>query len=507
MRNAIEFVGHTLPLVLAALAASAVPVVNAQASDLDLDVGFGSAGLVVADYTNAQGSYDIGFRAFRECNKTTGGQCQFPVGYHYWVAGYHNHYSTQDAIVSLVSDAGVPVPSFGSSGKLTVVTNLTRINDVAFDPATERLYFVGSEKFISTDTQFSVFCLDLTTAASCAGFGNTHSTGIDSEMVYFNLGGSDNDEATRVLFDPQGFLYVAGTADSASGYQLAVTKLSASTGAPISAFGNSGKASYEMGNAAPKLSVGVYGMALIPSSYQGISLDKLYLATAINNQYGNKVGLVVMLDAEGGGYIAGHAIYYVADDPVGGHGDDYLTAITVLANGELAVAGYSTTTTANQPALLIAKLHADSSLALDSNFCNGGICVKPVGANPHGWHNTYPIAIAERPENRDLVLGMQADTYNYNFSTSQYVLSQKQVVQQYGASGDVLHASTEILFPAFDAATLSVRSFGMAADDGSVVLVGSRGFTTSSLDYDVTVARLLANDSIFANQFGGAASD
>jgi len=52
-----------------------------------------------------------------------------------------------------------------------------------------------------------------------------------------------------------------------------------------------------------------------------------------------------------------------------------------------------------------------------------------------------------------------------------------------------------------------VRSAGMNVDNGIVELTGSRALGTDPNDFDITLTRLLANDTIFASQFGGSQGD
>jgi len=113
-------------------------------TDLDLDAAFGTDGTFIADFTDAQGSYDIGIQSFKECDRTSSGLCDFPVSFHYYVAGFHNHLSTQDMSVALISDTGIPAASFGNGGKLTVPTSMTSINDVAFDESRRNMFIAES---------------------------------------------------------------------------------------------------------------------------------------------------------------------------------------------------------------------------------------------------------------------------------------------------------------------------------------------------------------------------
>lgn len=499
---AILAVGSLCPASAAEIAqpASAVPtVLDAVATtDLDLDTTFGSGGWTIADFNDANGMLDQGMRTFSRCTRVNG-VCQFPVTYSYYLVGKHAGGPNWSAVVARLDENGFPIASFGSGGKLTVPTSMRVMADVAFDPVAGRLYFVGAQPvFVTTDLQFSVFCLDLATGAGCVGFGNPGNTQ-GYQYVVFDLGGNNDDIAESVLFDPAGFLYVAGKAASPTGAQIAVAKLSAANGALVSAFGGIGQAHFDIGLRSADNDVDVLDMAL----RNGASL---YLAGAYRQPAGDYDGYAFSLEAATADQTHLRRIAAESDNlPV--PENDAITAITVLANGDIAMAGYSDTAVARAPALLLAK--TTPSLVLDDRFCGAGICVKEVGDGAHGWQDTYPRALAERPGDRDLVVALQAGTWTYDFAANRFELREKQVVQQFSASGITLHASRELEFPAFvDGSGTDARaSFtaGMNVSNGVVELVGSRKWSDS--DSDITMTRMLANDAIFADRFGGASGD
>lgn len=460
-------------------------------TDLDFDPGFGGTGKKFYDFNVSNHNADFGMRTFYRCE---GIACN-P---YYYVVGSHFNGSSYDALVAKTDLNGELVGSWGTNGHMTITTGMSAIWDAAIDRSMGRFYFVGSQPLFSTTSQeFSVACRDIATGAACAGFGNAGGT----ELVVFDLGGSNNDVATRVLLDSDGSLYVGGYADSPVGYQVAVAKLNAASGALVNAFGGDGQVTVNFGAKPSGNIVHVFDMALSPATAP--HGKELYLVGDLILAAGHYQGYLIGFDPASGAYV----------DSVGvGNGTSLgltVTAVTVLANGDIAMAGTANTSVTNEPELLLVKLRAQGFLNFDGGFCGGGICTRQLtgeGLN-HNWINTRPSAIAERPNTRDLVVGMQAGTWIYNFPTDTYSLTQKQVVQQYSASGMTLHASQQIEYPVNFGETAFASSAGMLVDSVSVMLTGSRFWSSSNGDYDITVTRLLANDSIFADQFGGPGSD
>ncbi|MEO7063122.1 MAG: hypothetical protein ABI082_05015 [Dokdonella sp.] len=464
-------------------------------SDLDFDAGFGNAGEKIDDFNAGGHTHDTGMRTFYRCQG-------FPCVPYYYVVGNHFNGTAYDVLVAKTTLDGTPVTNWGNGGKLTVPTSMT-IRDVTIDGASGRLYFVGAQSFLTPDQQFSVFCLDLATGASCVGFGNLHGPGGDYQLIDFNLGASNTDVATRVLFDPAGFLYVAGYADSAVGYQIAVAKLSVTDGALVPTFDGDGRATFNFGSIPSGRDVNVFDMALLPPSIVTIG-EQLILVGNIKVSATNYQGYLVGIDTANGSLASSVAV----NNPDISQ-SAAVTAVVVLHAGDIAMAGTADTSVAGQPALLLARMHASGVLSFDAGFCGSGICTKALTGAGLGnqWKNTRPSAIAERSNNRDLVIGLTAGTWTYDFVNGTYALSQKQVVQQYGASGMTLHASQEMAFPAVTVGDAAASSAGMLVDSNSVMLTGSRVWSTANDDVDITVTRLLANDTIFADQFGGTSSD
>lgn len=482
------------PTLLLGFFLFAAPVAFAG-TDLDLDPGFGPSGQgwVYEDFNvPSEGNNDEGLRAFNQCDMAAG-LCIFPPSYHYYLAGFHAHTDGHvDAAVSLLDESGALVPSFGSNGKLTVATGLSSIRDVAFDSAANRLYFVGGQRlFATTSLEFGVFCLDLTARVACSDFGDV---GNGTQLIIFDLGGGNDDVATRVVYRA-GSLYVGGYAAAPNGFQMAIAKLNSAHGGLVTAFNGTGQKSVVLGDRSSGQDVNVFDMAISATG------SWLYLVGDYNKTTGDYDGFAYALSASNGGLGNLQSIAYENDNP-GLLENDGITAIGVQANGKLALAGFSGDI-GGVYQLMLARL--DPGLALDPSFCGSGVCVKHPGyAPPHDWSAVLPSAIAERPGNRDLVIGLQAITWRPDFVGGSWLKSQKQVVQQYGASGKTLHASTEMEFPGN---TPAAYSEGMSVNDSVVELVGTRVWDTSNNDLDITMMRLRANDSIFANQFGGSNSD
>jgi hypothetical protein len=177
----------------------------------------------------------------------------------------------------------------------------------------------------------------------------------------------------------------------------------------------------------------------------------------------------------------------------------------VLADGDVVIAGYQASGTPGAPSLVLAKVRAaDASLQRDIRFCGSGICTRDVGAGIHGWQDTLPTSIAERPGDHDLVVAMQAKVWTYNFASDLWSINQKQVVWQFGATGSMLHATQQLDFPTSADDTPTSYSSALLVEKHALLLTGTRLWALSTNDYDATVTRLLANDAIFADGFDEA---
>lgn len=470
-------------------------------SDLDVDTAFGGGdGTTFVDFPDLHNTrHDEGMRTFFHCDQVSSGIC---LRESHYVVGRHFIGTTNDIIVAKLDNAGDLVGSFANAGRLQLPTAMSTLRDVAYDLATDRLYFVGAQAvFVLPDLQFSVYCVQAASGTACPNFGNPgNPTGY--QFVVFDQGRSNADVATRVLFDPAGFLYVAGYSDATDGYKVALAKLDSTTGALVSGFGNGGQVNYVVGARTTQRDVNVFAMALSDRA----DGKHLYLGGNFLTLGTDYDGYVMRIDAATGAANDPRVMYFESDD--GGTSlSDSVTAIAALANGDIAAVGPSATATPNRPAIMLARVHGDADLTFDEGFCGGGLCVQDFSVGVFGWRDTLPTAIGERPDNRDLVIGMQAGTWTLDVVTGINRVSQKQVVQQYSASGITLHAQQEFLFPASDSDAAQQFTGGMTVSRYSVELTGSTVWSPSVDDVDVTISRMVSNDAIFASQFGASDSD
>lgn len=470
-------------------------------SDLDVDTTFGGGdGTMFVDFPFIDNTrHDEGMRSFFHCDLDSSDGC---LQESYYIVGRHFTGTTNDVIVAKVDSAGNLVSSFANAGRLLLPTEMATLRDVAFDPATDRLYFVGAQAvFLLPDLQFSVFCLEVESGTACPNFGNPGNPP-GYQFVVFDQGRSNADVATRVLFDPAGFLYVAGYSDATDGYKVAVAKLESTRGRLVSDFGSGGQANYVVGSRTTQRDVNVFAMALSDRT-EG---KQVYIGGDFLTSGTDYDGYVMRLDPTTGAASEPRLMYFESDD--GGTSlNDAVTAIAVLANGDIAAAGPSATATPNRPAIMLARVHGDADLTFDDGFCGEGLCVQDFSVGVFGWRDTFPTAIGERPDNRDLVIAMQAGTWTLDIITGINRLSQKQVVQQYSASGITLHAQQEFLFPASDGDAAPQFTNGMTVSQDSVELTGSTVWSSAIDDVDATLSRMVSNDTIFASQFGRSDSD
>ncbi len=486
-------------------------------SDLNFNPAFGNSGMAAFSPDTTNDYEQGGLRVFPfKTLDVTGGT--FPIFYvkerGYYVAGRRKHYDTglYDALIGKVKLDGTLDTTFGAGGWQAITTPpITSINDAAFDAATGSMYFVGSWALGSNAEDFAVRCRNITTGNPCDGVGSLTS-------IAFNLGGSNRDVAQRVIFEPGSgstppYLYVAGFADSANGWRIAVVKLNATTGERVTAFGPNGQRVYmPPAGAQTGSDVNVFSMALAPATAPGGS--RLYLAgnVKISSDGVDYNGYVLALDPTTGNGITAFGswqyITYELDNP--GYRKDAVTAITVQRNGKLALAGWSDGLIAPDQRMILGRLNTDGSK--DLGFCdNKGVCRRNDAT---GSPVDEPTAILERPDNGDLVVALKRNQTSGDYHPAQFVL-------QYGASGNVLHAQQVIDFPASSGQAWWSRPAGIALDTTpmvfdtipnakrNLVVAGTRKWAIVDIlrNFDVTLSHLLENDSIFADTFGGAHGD
>lgn len=488
----------------------ASPAVSGTPSDLDLDTSFSDGGATARWPDLAGGLNEWGLRIQRVSVTMPGPvvlQRIYTLGSHANLASGAS-VETRDALVLSTDLSG------GASTWTVVPTNMLRIDDAVYDPGTRRAYFLGSGKIL-TDTDMQVRCVDMsTTDHVCAGWPSQ-----SLRWIVFDRGGSRNDVGLRLALDPDGLaLYVAGYADSDNGYLLAHAKVLTSTGTMDANYGSSGTVAEDLSGRATGRDHIANSIALSPAAAPGGTW--LYLGGTYKTVAGDYDGFLMAVSPATG--IGNHTSIAVETDNTGSKTDS-VTAISVLANGHVAVAGISDTNDANFPALLLGRYehHYSANLGAhflypDADFCDGGTCAKnlappppPVG-NPYGGtRHVLPYAITEWPGNRDLVVAMSgAQNDGTDLSPQPWITYQ--IVQQFSASAITEHAYRRIGYLASsDDERYAVPGQGMSihSDDLGFFLLMTGTRRWDATDVDITLAKLRANDSIFADQFGGAHGD
>ncbi len=472
-------------------------------TDLDLDPNFGiGGGTQIYDFNSGTYTRDWGMRTFyrSELDGSAGG---IPIFHTFgYVAGVHWHNGTWDVAIGRTD----PVTGFVAtstvfpSGKLTLQTTLTEAQDVAFD-GTHRLYFTGQSSLFLFGNAFTTFCFDIDTGAACAGFASGSTVGYS--YTVFDAPGGDTSRlgsiAHRIVYDPGGYLFIGGESNLSVGMQLALTKINAVTGQAVASFGTNGNATYQI-EFGDTIDQTLMTMARRPAATPGP--DLLYIGgtykRALNGDY---EGYISAISATTGVVQATQYIYYEDDNT--GYKKDSVNAITVLANGKIAFAGSSDTDLLNVPATLVGRLNSlAGGLEYDPSFCGTGLCVRSnhssFGSN---FSNAIPIAIGERPGNRDLVISTQGNLF---------AIGSPQVIriEQYGASGNTYHAGNYVAVTGTGSNDTTWAGPGLDVSDEFVTVTGTRLWgPTIDDDVDFVVGQLKANDSIFADQFGGPHSD
>lgn len=461
-------------------------------TDQDFDPAFGTEGkaLYFLNYPNAP--LGQGLRVY----PMDGGAGWYVLARHQRVDG------NWDAAVIRVRPNGLQDKVF------LVPTPLKYINDAAWDTATGKFYFAGAAHppaLPGQDDDFAVTCVDIDSTpdgAVCTGFANG-----GTAHVGFNLGGPNNDIATRVLVRPNIGLLLIGTVEL-SDHKIAVAAASLyrGSGAVFNGFGTNGRF-YTSIITNPPLHTDVHVYDATLSNDPDLQ-TRLYISgdASQNDELSDYIGYVLAVKA-----MAGVIDTTFNPDSAGPWvlwrlGDctmncrDAVSAIKVLANGNLLVAGWSTDADSNRQ-LVLAKLKPDASF--DTTFSQNGLYTPGPGSHvflsgSDGF--VVPKAIGERPDRRDLVLAM--DVRASGAATEPTF----QVLGQWSADAHAEIAGAGALFEAESGALAPLATgAGLLVDADSALLVGSRRW--SAPDWDVTLIRTLVNDTIFADLFGGATSD
>lgn len=454
-------------------------------SDLDHDTGFGNQGVQYYFLDDENSLEGWGLRVFpRPAN----------AGW-YVLAKHGTGAGVWDAVVV------VAAPNGAAERTIYVPTPMFRLDDATWDSANGRFYFVGGAKQAGhADSDFAVTCVDIDNGpdgGACSGFGTN-----GTAFIGFDRGGNKDDVARRVISKPNLGVLVAGwVKDGADRYVFAATSLLRASGGLVTRFGTNGRFAYDMGSIRDNLDVNVFDIAL---SNDPDASARLYIAGNYSRDVARKNydGVVLALNAWNGVLDSGFG--------AGGHGwtqvwldlgnpevnaSDAVTALGVLANGKLALAGWSVDQ-AGLNRMMLARLRGNGVLDVNSGFCgNAGKCA-PFSSGRSFW----PAAIGERPGTRDIIIAAE-NPNNPGVDDETW-----QMVFQFGRNGQYRHAATHHSSAAGGELEYTVPAAMLVTTDAAMI-IGSRRYQSTNSDYDVRLTRLLANDTIFADMFGGTKAD
>lgn len=482
--------------------AARLPEVALAPNDLTLDpafTSFGGPGMSVFWPGGEGTSIEYGLRVFPSFT-CSDGPIPFCTLTGYYVAGRRKLASGDWlGIVVRRTISGDLDDTFGGGGWISHA-NFAEVNDFAM--LNDRVYFAGTRMVAGKET-FAVACMELNTAADCPGF-------VSPNESFATHGATGNAIAKRIVANTANGLLVAGYVSTARGREIAVARFDATTGALIGQFNGDG-----LMTSLPSWvaniggnDVDIYDMALAPASAAGGA--RVYIAGTVKRTATDYDGFILALHPGTGSGISGWSpmpAIYVEDDNTGNK-KDAITAIAVQRNGQLAMTGWSETDTPNERRLILSRLNIDGTD--DHGFCDGAVtCVRNdsgVGVVDDDW----PVAIAERAGNRDLVVALTHNGSNANDPHP------RQSVWQFGSSGNVKHASQVMDYADSQGGTAQQRwsssggmwigNAGLGGTGSEVIAIaGTRKWDDT--DYDMTLSHLIANDSIYADQFGGASSD
>lgn len=456
-------------------------------SALALDIGGFGGGMLtgVGDGNDANGNSDRNLRVFSSI-------------FGYWLVGYHTNASsgTYYGFVSAINSDGTPNTPFGTGGQLKAVVPFYPV-DVAYQPLTSKFYFVGPYRASSTaDYDFGVYCLDGSTGQPCSGFGNS---GVGLSVTPVDSNGFHNDFPVKILYSSN-TLYIIGTSDSAGGLanlDVSVAAIDSTLGSPLAGFGNNPDSPGTVVYGFDHTTNGVdRSTNLLVTSASSPGGHRLYVVgeTQISTNGNDTDGFVLALDPATGQRDAGFASNGLRDvfaDLGATNKEDEIDAIAQTRDGQIVMAGHSKDDDGNEQ-LLLAELDANGNYV--SSFCGGGHCSGIRALTTY----EVPVGISERTATRDLVVGMTIHD-DFGAGADGHAM---QAVLQFGRTGNPLHAIQVMDFAATDGATQDSSLADLLIDASDRVLAaGTRRWSSTTNDYDMTLTRMIDTDTIFANQF------
>lgn len=412
----------------------------------------------------------------------------------YWLLGGSDADDGTHAtpVVAEYSSTGVAMPPafFASntnlSSLLTIISAVKGVNN-----GVTRIYFVG--EYVApnfTDSDFGVVCMVPTSGfQACPGFGTNGHT-----SVAFDRGGSNNDFPTSVTYDASsGGLYIAGNVDIGGRTAVGVARIDGTTGARDSNWGNNsttdGTFVYPV---TFKTNGSSYAKAITVGSPRFFAEDVFVVGNAeASGNATDRDGFILPIDAVDGanfdaGWNAGapRRVYFDLGTTTK---TDFLTAVTLRHNGQLLVAGLANGDS-GLTHLILGEF--DGEGVPKTNFCGGlGVCQGPLFNAP------YPAAIAERPGEGDIVIAAtNTDSGGHGI----------QGIYEIDSRGASVLGYDETSWTSNTGTTPSSFTNGVLVDSADrVIEVGSRLWDSSTVDYDMTIRRWTAKDTIFGNSFGG----
>lgn len=479
-----------LSMLLVAL--TALHVGPARAIHTAYDPTFGNArtGESNFDLGDANGKESWALRVFER-----------PTDAGYFILAKHGRGNgTWDAVVLAIDKQG------RNEKKYLIPTPMFRLDDATYDQGNGKFYFVGGAKRAGhADSDFAVTCMDITLGASggvCNGFGSGGTT-----WTAFDLGGSKDDVARRVISRPGTGVIVAGWAkDGANRYVFAVSAYYRDSGAPLTRFGSGGKFNhdvYQTGNA--NLDVNVYAIALSDDTPEDttIYIAGNYSRVAPHNEYAGLVWALRGWD----GTLAPFGTYGYRQIQLGlgncaTNCSEGVGAVAVRHDRSLAISGWAYDMLGNG-LMTIGGLTADG--ALDVRLCAGaGVCQKGYSFPNQGSGNWYaPHSVAEHPMNRNL-LAAQASYqpgWNTRYRAGSFYTNRTATTTAWEHWGhDYAYPGVPpALYPSYPAHTIWSGKHQIE--------VGTYGYDETVKDYRIAIVRFKDDDPIFFDQFGGAHSD
>ena len=453
--------------------------------DLTRDPGFASGGSTFVDNPTSGGTND---RAVAIVEDGAGG---------YWLVGSSTaddgvHVTPVVTPFSAVGAAGTPMAypeDTTLSGLSSIVAAVEGVN-----AGTRRIYVIGTYHSPGyPDADFGVICLDPAQSFhGCSSFGFN---GVQS--VAFDRGGSNDDTPRALAYDAlSGDLYVTGTVDFGGYFAAGVVRLNGSTGARVSEWGNAttsnGTFVYPIqwtanGDAVP--------LAIVAGAPMLFEHDVFVVGFAFaNSAHTDTDGFVLPIDAVNGtGFDPlwnGGNLKRIFFDLGATNKIDALSAVSLRHNGSLLIAGQAE----NDTEIHMILGEFDPVGAARADFCGGtGVCQGFLS------NESTPSAVLERPGAGDIVVGA---------TSVDPAGDDVQAVYEFGPHGTAIVAYDEVAWDSAQSTTPLAIANGLLIDDENRVLqAGYRLWNLSIADYDMTVARWRATDSIFGNGFGGAYAD